>query len=289
MLRPAPGYGVGVNLGAGLGLISAACFGMCDFAAGLAARRASYWWVALLSLAASVAGAWLVVGGQGAAISTVALIWGAAAGLGAAVGATALYRGYGHGQMAVAGPISSVGAAGLPAIAGAVLGERLGAPGLVGVVLALPGIWLMSSVQGARTRSRAGTRDGLISGAGFALEFVGLERAGDASGFWPVACSQTVALVLVALVVAVRRPPMDLDKGASLLATVAGGLSLAATGSYFLAAHAGLLTVAAVLASLYPGVTVVLAAIFLRERPDRRQMLGLTLGGVAVALIVLGG
>jgi len=66
-------------------------------------------------------------------------------------------------------------------------------------------------------------------------------------------------------------------------------LSLLATGFYFLAALAGLLTVAAVLASLYPGVTVVLAAIFLHEHPRSPQVMGLVLGAVAVTLIVVGG
>jgi drug/metabolite transporter (DMT)-like permease len=167
--------------------------------------------------------------------------------------------------MAVAEPISSVGAAALPAVVGVVLGERLAALGLVGVVLALPGIWLMSITRAGATWSRAGTRDGLVSGAGFALEFVGLERAGNPSGFWPVATSQTMALILVALALAARRHSPDLDCGTSVLAMGAGALSLLATGLYFLAAHAGLLTVAAVLASLYPGITVLLAATLLHD------------------------
>jgi drug/metabolite transporter (DMT)-like permease len=58
-----------------------------------------------------------------------------------------------------------------------------------------------------------------------------------------------------------------------------------ATAAYFGAAHEGMLTVAAVLASVYPGVTVALAAVFLRERPGRRQLLGLASGAVAVVLI----
>jgi drug/metabolite transporter (DMT)-like permease len=71
------------------------------------------------------------------------------------------------------------------------------------------------------------------------------------------------------------------------LAAAAGMLSLVATGLYFYAAHAGMLTIAAVLASLYPGVTVALAAMLLHERPDGRQVTGLVLGAVAVTLIVL--
>ena len=69
---------------------------------------------------------------------------------------------------------------------------------------------------------------------------------------------------------------------------VAGLLSLVATAAYFLAAQEGFLTVAAVLTSLYPGVTVGLAALLLHERTGRRQVVGLMLGAVAVTLVSLG-
>ncbi|NUR08176.1 MAG: DMT family transporter [Nocardioidaceae bacterium] len=273
-------------VGALLGLGSALAFGVCDFVAGLSARRMSFWWVTLLSLVASVAGAWLCVLVQGDDPSRASVAWGVLAGVGAAVGSTALYRGYGRGQMAVAGPLSAVGTASLPALVGAALGDRLPATGLAGVLLALPAIWLMAGGGPVGARARTGVVDGLVSGAGFALEFIGLERAGDASGLWPVAVSQSTALVLLAVVVRAVRPRAGGGVTAVLLAVLAGGLSLLATVLYFLAAHAGLLTVAAVLAALYPGVTVALAAIVLRERPDRRQVGGLLLGAAAVTLIV---
>jgi len=270
-----------------LGLASALAFGLCDFVAGVASRRLSFWWVALLSLVASVAGAWVLVLLAGDVLSSRALLWGVAAGVGAATGAAALYRGYGRGQMAVAGPLSALGAASFPAVVGALLGERLAAAALAGVLLALPAIWLMSSTRSdGRGTARIGVAEGLLSGVGFALEFVGLERAGDAEGLFPVAVSQTVALVLVAAVVALVRPRLRVGPAPVALAGGAGLLSLLATAAYFLAANAGLLTVAAILASLYPGVTVAIAAVVLHERPDRRQLAGLVLGAVAVTLIV---
>ncbi|WP_051277023.1 DMT family transporter [Marmoricola sp. URHB0036] len=275
-----------MQLGTLFGLGAALAFGLCDFVAGIASRWISFWWVTLASLGASVAGAWVIVAvrGDGAADQD-ALGWGVAAGVGAAVGATALYRGYGHGQMAVAGPLSAVGAAALPAVVGALLGDRLPAYGIVGVVLALPAIWMMAGGGEGADSVRAGVPGGLLSGAGFALEFVGLERAGGGSGLLPVAISQTTAMVLVALVVATVHPPWRRSSRAFSLAVLAGLLSLVATAAYFGAAHEGMLTVAAVLASVYPGVTVALAAVFLHERPGRRQLLGLALGAVAVVLI----
>jgi drug/metabolite transporter (DMT)-like permease len=275
-----------VQLGTLLGLSAALAFGLCDFVAGIASRRLSFWWVTLASLCASVAVAWVTVAvrGEGAAAPR-AVGWSVAAGVGAAVGASALYRGYGRGQMAVAGPLSAVGAAALPAVAGALLGDRLPALGFIGVVLALPAIWMMAGGGEGAGSVRAGVPDGLLSGAGFALEFVGLERAGGGAGLLPVAISQTTAMVLLALVVAAMRPPWRRSSRAFSLAVLAGLLSLVATAAYFGAADEGMLTVAAVLASVYPGVTVGLAAVFLRERPGRRQLVGLALGAVAVVLI----
>jgi drug/metabolite transporter (DMT)-like permease len=279
-----------VGAGVLLALASAAAFGVCDFAAGLAARRTAFLWVTVLSLIASSSGAWVVVFVMQDQPRPVAVAWGCAAGLGAAVGATALYAGYGSGRMAVAGPLSAVGAAALPAGLGALLGERMPVPGVAGLLVALPAIWLMSSAGGHDDSEgvRAGVPQGLLSGTGFALEFVGLDRAGDAAGLWPVAVSQTTALILVAVLLVARRPSRKGSRGPLVLALTAGVLSLTATALYFLAAHAGSLTVAAVVTSLYPGVTVVLAAVLLREAIDRRQTAGLLLGAVAVVLITIG-
>lgn len=283
-----PGYSAAVGSASFLALGAALAFGVCDFLAGLASRRLSYWWVALVSLVASVSGVWLLVVLSQPGLTARGVIFGAAAGLGAAIGASALYRGYGRGQMAVAGPISAVGAAALPAVVGAVLGERLALAGLVGVVVALPAIWLISGATGSLGGLRRGAVDGLVSGTGFGLEFIGLERAGSAAGLWPVAVSQSVALVLVGVLVLACRPPLHAAVRPLGWAVIAGALSLTATSLYFYAATAGLLTVAAVLAGLYPAVTVVLAATLLGERPHRSQVVGLMLGAGAVILIVVG-
>ncbi|MBO0847545.1 MAG: DMT family transporter [Nocardioides sp.] len=274
--------------GALLGLGSAAAFGLCDFLAGVASRRLSFWWVTLASLAVSATGAWGLVALGRRHPTETAVVWALAAGVGAATGASGLYRGYGRGQMAVAGPLSAVGTAAIPAVVGAALGERLPPSGLAGIVLAMPAIWLMASAPASGSGMRTGVSDGLVSGAGFALEFIGLERADDQSGLWPVAVSQSTALLLVAAaVVALRTSWRGGDARSWSPAFAAGALSLLATSLYFLAAQTGLLTVAAVLAALYPGVTVILAALLLHEHPDRRQLSGLCTGAVAVTLIVI--
>jgi drug/metabolite transporter (DMT)-like permease len=282
-------------MGALLGLAAALGYGVSDYVGGLAARRIHFLLVTLVGEAVGVVASWTcLVWFHGDGPTESAVVWGACSGIGAVAGTLALYRGYGHGEMAVTGPLSAVGAAVVPAVVGISLGDDLPPVGLGGVVLAVPAIWLMSTAQGstgamAGARLRLGVIDGLASGLGFGLLFIALGLAGDESGLWPVAAGSATAFVAgVAVASATRMPWASLRGQAAGQSLAAAVLGIAATIVYFRAAHTSLLTVAAVLTSVYPGVTVALAAVLLRERPTRIQWSGLALGAVAVTAIVLG-
>lgn len=273
-----------------LGLAAAGAFGVSDFAGGLAARRMHFMLVSVISqsIGAIVACSSLALTGRGSP-ATGAVLWGTASGFGSALGVLALYRGLGRGEMAVAGPLSAVAAAALPALVGILLGEQLSPVAITGVVLALPAIWLVGRAPAGPDLSvRAGALDGLLAGAGFALLFIGLDQAGGRSGLWPVATGQVTALLVIAVAVAVRRPPPSFV-GSSVWMSVAGGaLGISASILYFDATHVGLLTIVAVLASCYPGITVLMAAVLLHERPSRSQLGGLAMCAAAVTTISLG-
>jgi len=277
-------------MGALLGLLAALSYGVSDFLGGLGSRRLHFLWVAVLGHVVGVSLAWLSLlrfGGDGAA--TAPVLWGALSGIGSASGTLALYRGFSHGQMAVAAPLSAVGAAVIPALFGAVSGDRLPLIGVAGVVLALPAIWLMARAPSKTPdHVRSGVADGLASGAGFGLLFVTLDLAGDANGLWPVAAGQASAITLLLVTAAVLRPAWVSGVDRRILATclTAGLLGTSANVLFFLATHEGLVTVAAVLTALYPGVTIGLAALLLHERPSGTQRLGLVLAAVAVVAIV---
>jgi drug/metabolite transporter (DMT)-like permease len=278
-------------MGALLGLAAATGFGVSDFIGGMASRRLHFLWVSLLSQFVAVVLAWASLPWTASgAPSTSSLLWGAFSGVGTAVGTLALYRGLALGQMAVAGPLSAVGAAALPALVGLILGDRLSPVAVAGVAVAFPALWLVArqrSAPGAPVR--AGVVEGLVAGAGFGLLFVALDRAGDASGLWPVAASEAASVLVLTVACAVARPPRSgADASVVLLAAAAGLLAVVANILFFAATQEGLLTVAAVLSSLYPGVTVLLAAALLHERPDRAQLLGLGLCACAVTAIVAG-
>ena len=289
-----------------LALASAIGYGGSDFAAGLASRSAP---VIQITLLASAVSALIVVAALPFAASpgpsATALAWGFAAGLGGTLGAFALYLGFRHAAFSVAAPLSAVAAAGFSVLAGLLYGERPTALALTGIVLALPAIVGVSvsaggeeaeeaAAEGAATgthagRPAAGVVLGLLAGVGFALLFIGLDRAGSGSGLWPVVAA-TAGEFAAALVAAVAVRSFALCGGrARLLAVITGVAGATGTILFFFATHQGFLAVTAVLTSLYPAVTIVLARTVLGERLTALRLAGLGLAGVCVSLIAVGG
>jgi len=292
-----------------LALASAAGYGTSDYTGGLAARRASLIRITILAQGVNAALMVLVLPFAGLrAPSLGSLAWGAGAGLAGALGALALYVGFRHAAFSVAGPISAIGSAGFSVLAGLLLGERPGTLALIGIGLALPAIIAVSASPGSARPGHgpdqaghggsgqagsgspaAGVMWGLAAGAGFAILFIGLNRAGSHNGLWPVAASQFTALAAV-LVLGLatgnaRLPP----RRACGLAALTGVTGAAGTVLYFYATHAGLLAVAAVLTSMYPAVTILLARVFVGERLTAIRLSGLCLAAASVGLIAAAG
>ena len=279
-----------------LALAAAIVYGGSDFTAGLAARGASVIQVTLIAsvMAAAVALA-AVPFAAGHRPAAAALAWGVLAGVAGTVGAFALYLGFKHAAFSVAGPLSAVGAAGFSVLAGLLLGERPTALALAGTILALPAIVGVSASAargdqaGGPGGPTAGVVLGLVAGACFALLFIGLNRAGSGSGLWPVAAAGVADVVVAGVAAAVTGNLRLPGARAGWLAAAAGATGAAGTISYFFATHDGFLAVTAVLTSLYPAVTIVLARIALGERLTPLRVAGLSLAAVCVALIAAGG
>lgn len=274
-------------------LAAAVGYGSSDFAAGLAARRASVIRVALMTEAVCViiVGPLLPLTGAGQP-DLRAVAWGMASGLAGVSGALVLYLGFRHAAFSVAGPLSAVAAAGFSVLAGLVMGERPSAIALTGIALALPAIvGVSANARGARgARGRApGVGYGLAAGVCFALLFIGLKQAGSGSGLWPVFSGQVTALAAVGCVAAFTGDLRLPEARGGWLAAVAGITGGPGTIFYFLATHHGLLAVAAVLSSLYPAVTIMLARLLVGERLTAVRLAGLSLAAASVALIAAGG
>ena len=276
-----------------LALGAAVMYGLGDFIAGLLARRVSVWAVAVvvqLFGAVLVGVAAAVVPGHPLAADW---FWGAVSGVGGGIGTVFLYRGLATGRMGVVAPLSAVGAAVLPVLIGLVGGERPSVPAWVGIACALPAMWLVSSAaepvqpKGLRGRLGIGVSDGLLAGIGFGILFAALGQVPDTAGLGPPALGQGLSVVTVAAIAAVMRRPWFPRTRSAWPAMLVGFLAGGAAVLFLYATQAGMLAIASVLTSLYPAVTVLLAAVVLRERIHRGQAVGLALAAVAVTLVAL--
>jgi drug/metabolite transporter (DMT)-like permease len=271
-----------------LALAAALLYGGSDFAGGVASRRFGALQVTVLGSAVATVLGWatlMLSGGPGPSVRAVA--WGLVAGLAGGAGTLALYRGLARGQMSVVGPVSAVGAAVVPVLAGVALGERPSLLTVAGVLVALPAIVLVAASGSVRGKLGAGLFDGLAAGLAFGILFIGLAQAGRNSGLWPVASEQTGTLLITAAIAVKSRQPVRIPVRALGLPVLTGASGMAATVAYFYATHFSLLAIAAVLVSLYPGVTVMLARVLLHERFSPAQRAGLGLCALAIAAIAL--
>jgi drug/metabolite transporter (DMT)-like permease len=289
-----------------LALGGALAYGLSDFIGGVASRRTSVWPVALTACLGAALGTLVLAALVPGEPTAADFAWGVLAGFGSGAGTAFLYRGFARGRMGVVAPVSAVGAALLPAALGVATGERPTLVVWVGMVVALPGIWLVSrepeqvdstlagpsSSAAPATAVRASTAeglvDGVVAGLGFGLLFAALGQIPEEAGFWPVAGNQVVSLVAVtAAALLLGGDPVPRRRG-DWWGLSAGVLATLAVVGFMLARQQGLLSVAAVLTSLYPAATVLLASLVLKERLHGGQSLGLLLCAVSVVCVALG-
>jgi drug/metabolite transporter (DMT)-like permease len=269
-------------MGALLALASAVCYGIADFTGGLLSRHTGFAAVALTGQVGGLVLALMLAPLMPAsAIAPSDLAWGALSGVGTGLGMMFLYRGLGRGAMSVVVPVSAVGGVALPVLAGVVLlGDRPSVLSWFGVAIAVPALWTVS-----RTRRRTGAGaapDGLVAGAGIALQYLALAQAGPEAGAWPIVTGRVAATVTIAASAgAPALPPLR----QALMAAATGAVAALALVCYLAATRRQLLVVAVVLSSLYPAIPVLLGVTALRERLSWRQAVGLA--GAAVAVVLL--
>jgi drug/metabolite transporter (DMT)-like permease len=277
-----------------LSLLAALGYGASDFIAGAAGRRGHPGAVAAVGQAGVIAAVVLaVVILPAPAPSAGALWWGALSGLGTGVGVLALYWGLSVSQMSIVSPVSGVLTAGIPALAGALIGQHLPPLAWAGVAAGIPAVALVSAAPGdgaGGTSRRDGVIAGIVAGMGFALLFIALDRAGTRSGAWPLIPGELIGTALVlAWLIPPRNRPRRQDWGPSVRYGLVGGV-LGGAGSllYLAATGGGQLAVVAVVTALYPGVTVLLARFVFRERWSAVQVAGLAVSVFAVVAVSVG-
>jgi drug/metabolite transporter (DMT)-like permease len=279
-----------MNIGILLALAPALAYGASDFLGGVGSRRHSSWQVVLVGQGAGA----IVMLAAGLALPGNPVLldfaWALVAGVGSATGGIFLFRGFARGRMGLVAPISAVGAAVLPVLAGAAFGERPAWLVWVGMLAALPGIWLVSrSPHSDRTTGARGALiDGATAGVGFGVLFIALAQISPDAGLLPLAANQLVGAALTIIAAASLRQVWRPSLGVLGWGSASGVLGALGTLAFMVAAGATTLGTAGVLASLYPAVTVLLAAGFLRERVAMGQRAGIAICTLAVAAMALG-
>jgi drug/metabolite transporter (DMT)-like permease len=272
-------------------ILATACaivYGTADFFGGLATRRAQVLSVVTLSQLAGLA---LILGLLPllpGAYSDPALAWGLAAGLSGAAGLVLFYRALATGVMSVVAPTTAVTSAALPVVFGLAAGERPRAWALVGVALALGSVLLVSQDKSGGGRgSLTSVLVALAAGAGFGGFFILLSMAPHESGLWPLVGARLSSVTTVALLALLTRRTLRPGPGSLHIIVAAGVLDMAANVLYLLAQQDGLLSLVAVLVSLYPASTLLLANRVLGERLRPVQLGGVLCALASVALIAV--
>lgn len=275
-----------------LAFTSAMVLGSADFVGGLATKRARAFVVVCWSNGAGLLTALAfaaVVSHSGTGWSEV--IWGGLAGLCGSLGAVLLYHALANGVMSLVAPTTAAAAAALPVIAGVMLGDRLTALAVAGVVCALGSV-LLVSLNGEGSGEAADRKKALrtlgmalAAGAGFGLFFVFLARTPSDSSLWPLVWARCSSLTFLLGLGLARRTPLRLSGRPRKLALLSGVLDMGSSVLYLVAVRGSSLAVVGLLASLYPISTVLLARFVLGERIRGVQQIGVFLAVGSVLLL----
>jgi len=228
------------------------------------------------------------VGALGEPIPTgTDLAWSLVGGAAGMVGISALYRGLAVGRMGVVAPSVGVIGAVIPVVVGFTV-EGVPAPAAVaGIVTALVAVMLVTRAPGHDGRP-SGFGWAVLAGSAIGVFNIAVGQLSDAATFSPLVVMRVVQAILVVVVIAGWRQPWRLDGWALPRVLIVGLLDMGGNVAFIAAAQTGALAIAAVLSSLYPVMTVVLAVAVLHERMTLRHVAGIALTAVAIVLIGIG-
>lgn len=267
-----------------LALGASLAWGVADFVGPLWARTWGTLRVLLWAQVGGVIAIGIAIAVRGDGPRGPAVLFATLAAVAGTLGLYAYYRGMAIGAMSVVAPIAGASAI-IPVLWGVAAGDRPSAPQIAGIVCALAGVALASQEHGPETRRVAtGVGLALLAAIGFGFYFPPMHAAGKVDFWWTALVFRVTTLALVASAIAVARPPLRLrPRDLAICACVGIGDTLGNT-LYAASARSGLQSLTSVLASLYPIITVALAAAVLRERiaVTQRAGIALTLAGVAL-------
>ena len=280
------------------GLLSAFSYGYADFVGALAAKRIRAMAVTAYSFSFGLLLAIVLSLIFGASFSQSTIIASIFAGICSAIAITFLYAALALGPISIVSPLTAVVSAIIPVVVDVSLGTSLSSFVLVAVVLILIAVVLVAFVPSPNLKlpTLRATLYSVGAGLGFAGIFLFLDFTDSGSGLAPLVIMRVVGVAMLFALLAIVYKK---SSGQPFLERVAdwklaGLILLASSGdvlgnvAFLIATRAGDLAVAAVLTSLYPVGTILLARVFLKEKIAKSQLLGIVLALVGTTLIAAG-
>lgn len=276
------------------GLGSALSWGAGDFTGGLASRRSgayrTVFYGEVIGIVVLIIA--VIIVGESLPDLRVWLI-SMLAGLLGSIGLLLLYHSMTLGLMSIAAPVSALLAAALPVVAGIFMEGLPEFLTFVGFVFALLAVWMVSqSGSGVKNTLRGAHLSNLklplLAGIGFGSYFILMHEATKTGAVvWPMVASRFGGILLIVVYMFIARVPWKVELAALPMIALNGVLDICGNVFFILAGQTGRLDVAAVISSLFPGSTVLLAWIFLKERLTRNQWIGILSALTAIVLMTI--
>ncbi len=278
-------------LAVALALAASSCWGVADFLGGLQAKRVPVALVLCLVEGTGLLLVLVVILATGEPLpGTRAAVLAVVAGIAGVIALGCFYRALAIGTMSIVAPISATGVS-LPVVVGIATGDSVSTVVALGLAVTVCGVVLASRERHEDAeRGAAGTLSvalALVAALGFGSYFILSDAAADDSVLWLLVLSRIVPVPILAAIAWQRRMAFPAPQITRLL-VLAGTLDCGATALYALANTKGALSIVAVVGSLYPVMTVLLARTFLGERIRRVQQAGVVAALAGVAMIAAG-
>lgn len=268
------------------GLSSAVIWGAGDFSGGFATKRNNVYSVIIVSQFIGVTLLIALAFFFAEKIPSLNnLIFGGIAGISGSIGLVALYRGLACGRMGIVAPLSAVVTAALPIIVGLFYEGIPSSLQLLGFGIAIISVWFLSrSSDHAKIQMRELFLP-IVAGLGFGLFFILIDRVSENAILWPLVAARIASISLMSILITVRQQGKMPAKNHLPVIALVGIFDAGGNTFFALATRVGRLDISAVLGSLYPAATVLLAWLILKERLMYQQWIGVIAALGAIILI----
>lgn len=270
------------------GLVSAASWGAGDFSGGFATKSSSVAGVLLVgyivsALLLSICALWL-----GNTVPNIySITAGAMAGVTGLIGLAALYKGLAGGKMGIVAPLAAITTATLPVFFGMILEGLPSSLQIMGFLAAFAAIWLLSVAENSQKIRMRQIRLPITAGIFLGLSLIFIDQAAEQAVLWSLVITRITGIAILLVILFLFRKGTLPAKHNYPIVCLAGIFDTGGYAFYAFAAHTGRLDTAAVLASMYPASTVILAWLILKEHLSGRQWMGVAAALTAIILIAI--